>query len=83
MFDRNEKVIDSNRRQRICDEVWGVEASYPRIRANFRVAMLYIGKMHGLKKLVLNDMEEGLSEDNFFPPPNLEILEYSGKLWRQ
>ena len=41
--------------------------------------MLYIGKMHGLNKLVLKDMEEGLSEDSFFPPPNLEILEYSGK----
>ena len=24
-------------------------------------------------------MEEGLTENNFFPPPNLEILEYFGK----
>ena len=79
MFDKNGKTIDPNRRQRICDEVWKVNVSYPKIGSDFRVAMLYIGKMHGLKKLVLKDMEEGLSEDNFFPPPNLEILEYSGK----
>ena len=79
MFDRDKNIIDSNRRQRICDEVWGVDADYPKIGSDFRVVMLYIGKMHGLKKLELKDMEEGLSEDSFFPPPNLEILEYSGK----
>ena len=78
MLDRDGNVIDSNRRQRICDEVWEVKAWYPRIRANFRVVMLYIGKMHGLKKLVLEDMEKELSEDNFFPPPNLGLLECLG-----